>query len=394
MDDSAHKKADATLAKMEKELDKLYKQGMSDMFKKQAAFMNEYAKAYPKMKKQLEDGDITEDHFKDWLRDQAMKERWFDEMTSTLASHAVKVDELAMGIINGYTPEIYAENYNWGTFSIEHGTGIDTMFTLYDKATVERLLRDNPKLIAKAGVDKAKDYTWNKRKFTSAIAQGILQGESMEGIQARLMNVMGMDENVAMRAARTATTAAENGGRIDSFKRAQDMGIEIKKTWIATLDGRTRHSHRVLDGVSIGIDETFENDCAYPGDPYAPGAEVYNCRCTLIADLADVDVKSGHRFKNLQGMTYEEWKAYEGKPVSAKRKEKAKEEAPKREMMRYTMNDLKELTHEELVQLAHDIFIRQHMEAGVPREEAEHRFWALIGSQSDSYLRRFINKNQ
>lgn len=40
--------------------------------------------------------------------------------------------------------------------------------------------------------------------------------------------------------------------------------------WRATLDGRTRHAHRLLDGQMVDIGEKFKVDgyeLEYPGDP-------------------------------------------------------------------------------------------------------------------------------
>ena len=394
MGDQAHKITDEKLARLEKRLFDLYAKAGTELAKKQTAFMNEYARDYPKMQQLVDEGKLKEADFIEWVREQAIKERWYDQMVDTFATHAVKYDQMAMGMINGYTPEIYADNFNWGTYQIEKGTGISTMFSIYDRATVERLLKDNPDLIPKAGVNTTRDYTWNKQKFTSAITQGILQGESIDGIASRLHSVIGMDLNNAIRTARTATTSAENGGRIDSYKRAEQMGIGLKKMWIATLDGRTRHSHRLLDKVAIPVDESFDNGCAYPGDPSGPPWEVYNCRCTLIADMEETNVDKAERFQRLEGMTYEEWKEYEGKPISPKRQQKAQEDAPDRTMTRYARDALANMGREELKELARAIFVRRNMEKGIPRAEAERRFDLLIGGNTNAQLRDYIYKYQ
>ena len=50
----------------------------------------------------------------------------------------------------------------------------------------------------------------------------------------------------------------------------------------------------------------------YPGDTKADGANLYNCRCTLMTvvkgyeiDASDISLRHN---KNLGGMTYEQWK--------------------------------------------------------------------------------------
>ena len=110
------------------------------------------------------------------------------------------------------------------------------------------------------------------------------------------------------------TTGAENAGRVDSYKRAEEMGIEVQQEWMATLDGRTRDSHRILDGERIPVAKDkwhpakFSNKCRYPGDPDGPPQEVYNCRCTLVPVIKGVDQSKAPRNSKLGGMSYEEWK--------------------------------------------------------------------------------------
>ena len=125
-----------------------------------------------------------------------------------------------------------------------------------------------------------------------------------------------MNKASAIRTARTAVTGAQNAGRMDSYVAAEKMGIKVRKEWLATIDGRTRHSHAMLDGKVVDKDKKFENGCMFPGDPNGPPWEVYNCRCTLIAAVDGVDTSNAQRRvrnpetgKNelVSDMTYSEW---------------------------------------------------------------------------------------
>ena len=114
-------------------------------------------------------------------------------------------------------------------------------------------------------------------------------------------------------------TGAQNAGRVDAYKRAEKMGIEGEMQWVATLDGRTRHSHRQLDGERIKIGGKCSNGCRYPGDPQGKPSEVYNCRCTLIEQMVGLGHDlSGRSLVKLDGKSYEEWKA--SKPKYTKNK--------------------------------------------------------------------------
>ena len=81
-------------------------------------------------------------------------------------------------------------------------------------------------------------------------------------------------------------TGAQNAGRMERLHEAQDMGVVVKKKWLATMDKRTRDVHRdELNGVEVDVDEPFHTslgDIMFPGDPNADPANVYNCRCTLV----------------------------------------------------------------------------------------------------------------
>ena len=113
---------------------------------------------------------------------------------------------------------------------------------------------------------------------------------------------------------------------MDSYAAAEKMGIKLKREWVATLDSRTRHAHAMLDGQRAEIDKPFKIDgyeIMYPGDASAPGYLVYNCRCTLVADVDGVDTSDGLRRTRdglVPDMTYAQWevskRGYEGKRLS------------------------------------------------------------------------------
>ena len=126
------------------------------------------------------------------------------------------------------------------------------------------------------------------KKINSQVLQGIVQGESIPTISKRITNVQEMNKDAAIRSARTIVTGAENKGRMDSYHRAEQDGIILEKEWLAAIDSRTRDWHAELDGQTRPIDKPFENAIGkimFPGDPSADGANVYNCRCTLVSKV-------------------------------------------------------------------------------------------------------------
>ena len=121
------------------------------------------------------------------------------------------------------------------------------------------------------------------------------------------------------------------------------MGVRLKKRWLATLDGRTRHTHAALDGQVRPNDKPFEvsgYEIMFPGDPSAAPEMVYNCRCTLIAAVDGIDTSNAlrrDRWGPMPNMTYAQWentKRGEGALLSEKI-EKEEEEREKRDWKQY-----------------------------------------------------------
>lgn len=310
------KSYDDLCSEMEKKIKKEYQQAHKEVAKKAEDYFKRFEKKDATWQKWVKDGTKTEQEYKAWRSGQmAMGQRWND-MRDVLATDLANTDKIASSIMNDYIPEAYALGHNWGTYEVESGTGINTSYTLYNHAAVEELLKNDPTLLPKSKVDIPKDKIWNKRHLDSAITQGILQGESIPAIAKRLEAVTDMNHKAALRNARTMTGSAENAGHYASYKRAENMGIKLEKQWIATLDSRTRTSHRYLHGETQKMDDMFSNGLMYPKDPSGAPEEVYNCRCRLVSNVIGYSRDLPTYSEKMGDMSYEEW--LEAKPVYQK----------------------------------------------------------------------------
>lgn len=308
--DYGHEQTDKELKKLEKRITEEYEKAYKEVKKKADDYFKQFQKADAEKKKLVDAKLMSEKDYLAWRQSAMLTGKRWDDMADILAKDMVNADKIAAAVIGERLPDTYALNANYGTYEIEHGLGIDTSWTMYDHSTVENLMRDDPQIIPKPRVDIPKDMRWNRQKITSAITQGVLQGDSIPDIAKRLRSVTNMDRSAALRNARTYTTAAENKGRIDSYRRARELGIDLQKEWMATPDGRTRDSHVDLDGERVEIDGTFSNGCRYPADPMGDPAEVYNCRCTLVAAVKGRQYHDDRFTRLPEGMTYEDWKAH------------------------------------------------------------------------------------
>lgn len=310
--DAAHKMADKEIEELTKRLEAEYKAAYRETRDKAKKHLKKFEKTRAEMAERLSKGEITQAKYNEWFEREIVLAKRYKALEKELCEDMHNANKRAAEIINESATVVYAENHNFGTFEIEAATGIDTSYALYSSDTVRQLMKGDKYLLPKRDPDWKKDYVWNTRKANAAVTQGILQGESMPKIAQRIARSLATSNMTsATLAARTMVTCAENKGRLDSYKRAEAMGIEMNKKWLSAHDSRTRDSHRIVDGESIPVDERFsvgDDELECPGDPDGSPAEVYNCRCTMIADLKDSPYK-GIGIDYVDGITYEEWKA-------------------------------------------------------------------------------------
>lgn len=320
--DQAYTATDKRLKEMEKQIRKEYGQAIKEVEGKLEDYMRRYEIKDEKWRAWVKEGKKTEAQYRQWRMGQiAMSKRWSD-MRDKLAKVYVNADRAAYAYINKNVAWIYAENYNFSTYQIEKTLNVDTSFLLYDEGAVMRLMADDPEMLPPPSRTKEKEIQegklerWNKQKMQSVMVQGIIQGSSVIEIAKNMAEKVGeMDLNSAIRNARTMTTAAQNAGRVDSYKRAASMGIELQQRWVAVLDDRTRHAHREMDGQTVDVGKPFkyENyELRFPSDPFAPAFLVYNCRCCVnpvlkgfAYDHTDLSLRNT---THMTQQTYEEWK--------------------------------------------------------------------------------------
>jgi len=337
MADRGHELTDEILNKLENRIADEYAVATRDMQRKFREYMDKFTEEDEKQKALLDAGKITKKEYKDWrYRHMMVGKRW-EAMKDVLAEDLKHASDIALKISGEKMADVYALNANFATYQIEHDAKIDTGFTLYNHDTAEYLLSDERQLMPGPSTRKAKEIAankamqWNKQKIQSAVLQGVLQGEGPHKVAERLRQVGQMDYNASVRYARTMTTSAQNAGRYNSFRRARDLGVDLTIEWMATLDSRTRHEHRMMHGQRTTVDEPFHTPDGYTiyypadctGESTAPQSMIWNCRCTLRAMVKGYDRETIRSSPKMGDMSFEEWQQ-EKAPKSS-----PKEETPK-----------------------------------------------------------------
>lgn len=327
MPDYGSRITDKAVAESVAKFRKVYDQAAKELNRKLALFTKRFKKKQMVMSADLASGKIDKAQYESWLRGQVfIGKRWEQKLKQTINIFKT-ANRKAHDIIQRIRLHVFSENYNHNAYETEIQTGIS--FDIYNEDAVEKLIKEEPKMLPEWKIDEEKDYTWNRQKVENAITQGIIQGESVDQIAERLAKELQSTNMNKMRMfARTAITGAQNAGRQKQMEDAEEKGIKVRKQWVATLDDRTRDTHQHLDGQIVPVSEAFHvgtkngtESIRYPGDPNAAPAMVYNCRCTMKSVIKGTEgnkrTRRAYRIRNgiresylVEDMTYDEWKKW------------------------------------------------------------------------------------
>lgn len=180
--------------------------------------------------------------------------------------------------IDKYLKDCYESGYIGTMYNIAN-QGIPIITPIDQSAVVKAVLTDSKVsngLYNALGVDVSK----LKKTITQEISRGIATGMGYGDMGRNISNVSKAPLSRTKTIARTEGHRIQQTSTADAQAAAKDKGADVLKQWDAALDGRTRDSHRRVDGEIRELDEKFSNGLMFPGDPNGGAAEVVNCRCT------------------------------------------------------------------------------------------------------------------
>lgn len=179
-----------------------------------------------------------------------------------------------------YLEKCYEVGYIGAMYDIQK-QGIPLIFPIDQEQVVNAILNQTK---LKDGLYKRLGYDKKElvKVINMEISRGITNALSYTEVARNITN----KTNIAMK--KTYLIARTEGHRVtctatyNAQRVAKDNGCNIYKQWDSTLDGRTRPSHRQVDGEIRELDEKFSNGLLYPSDPDGQASEVCNCRCALL----------------------------------------------------------------------------------------------------------------
>lgn len=184
--------------------------------------------------------------------------------------------------ITRYLTDSYYTGYIGTMYDIQ-GQGIPLITPINEKQ-VTRAMTLNTKLSVPLYTRMGIDVGILKKQIAKHISRGIATSSSYAHIARNIDGASNTGFNKAMRIARTEGHRIQVLSANDAQHAAKAKGCEVVKQWDATLDGRTRPMHRLLDGKLAEIDEPFmvdDMEVMYPGG-FGIASQDVNCRCALL----------------------------------------------------------------------------------------------------------------
>ena len=186
-------------------------------------------------------------------------------------------------LIDDYLQRCY-ENAHIGMLFDIQGQGIPLIFPLEQEQMIAAITL-NSKLSAPLYNSLGYNLDFLKISVASELSRGIAQSLSYAEIARNLENTTKVDFNKTANIVQTEGHRIQQESTYNAQKRTKAKGADIVKQWDSTLDGKTRPTHRELDGQIVEVDEYFHSSgggkALYPGGFNNP-KEDCRCRCCLI----------------------------------------------------------------------------------------------------------------
>jgi SPP1 gp7 family putative phage head morphogenesis protein len=287
--------------------------------------MSEHAAEIRRVSELLQEGKPDGVDEKEWAKITARRKNTLAELESVydgLAEGLANAGASAQRLMNAQLAESAAISRRVAAWQLDNMSGVN----------VSRFLAHDTASLALTGVTsyhgKYDLEAWqgvsDKRKaratIKNAVARGLLTGEHPEAIARRIQGIYegeeaGSPHKRAVRIARTETNRVMSEATQETLRSAGAMGVKVRNRWDATLDGKTRESHRQVDGEIREVGEKFSNGLRRCGDGGA--ADSINCRCCMTPVLDGFKPDSPVRRNNETGelmpyMTYREWESKRG----------------------------------------------------------------------------------
>ena len=131
--DYGHEQADKMLKDLEKKIQKEYSKAAREVEASMNKFLAQYQKNDREMMALWKSGEITKKEYTDWRKKQIiLTDKWLNQRDE-LVSRYMEADKVASGLINDHKMDVYALNYNYGTYEVEKGARLDRLLSVQQR---------------------------------------------------------------------------------------------------------------------------------------------------------------------------------------------------------------------------------------------------------------------
>jgi SPP1 gp7 family putative phage head morphogenesis protein len=284
---------------IERLVNRRVKKGERDIVKRYAILLNEVRKELAKLYEKYEvNGKLTYAEMAKYDR-----LRKFMEYISWLLGVAYKeVKKIVYDILG----QSYLDGYYLTAWAVETDTLSRLSYSAVRPEVITAMI-ENPITGLTLSQRLEKNRAAIIYTIQQEVTQGLVKGESYRQMATRLKNALEGDTVKAMRIVRTEAHRVVESGKHDAAEHAHKNGVIMVKVWNTMHDQRVRDRHKQLDGVKIPVDEEFKigSDRAKAPGLFLRPENSINCRCFLTYSVERIEKVDA---KELEGMTFEQWK--------------------------------------------------------------------------------------
>lgn len=215
------------------------------------------------------------------------QKRYQEALKRQLEGVMTSLQSNSYSTVSDYLARCYQDGYIGAMYDL-HGQGIPIIVPIDQKA-VTRAIQTDSKISQGLYTRLGEDVKSLKTSIRAELSRGIANGSSWNDVARKIGKAFkntpfSKAYNNSMRIARTEGHRVQIRSAMDAQQAAKDKGADVVKQWDATLDDRTRETHRMLDGQIRELDEPFEVGGMRADAPgmFNNPAEDCNCRCALL----------------------------------------------------------------------------------------------------------------
>lgn len=215
------------------------------------------------------------------------QKRYQEALKRQLEGVMTSLQSNSYSTVSDYLARCYQDGYIGAMYDL-YGQGIPIIVPIDQKA-VTRAIQTDSKISQGLYTRLGEDVKSLKTSIRAELSRGIANGSSWNDVARKIGKAFkntpfSKAYNNSMRIARTEGHRVQIRSAMDAQQAAKDKGADVVKQWDATLDDRTRETHRMLDGQIRELDEPFEVGGMRADAPgmFNNPAEDCNCRCALL----------------------------------------------------------------------------------------------------------------